>query len=106
MKLRPAAPAASEPNQEAGELLAIEALDRTGLVITREGALVRIIEVSPPNPFVLSQAERQNVAAAFCHLVGRLRPEQSVQFYVQARPVNLDDILRHSRREVEAWAGP
>ena len=52
-----------EPNREAGDLLAIEALDRTGLVITREGALVRIIEVSPPNPFVLSQAERQNVAA-------------------------------------------
>ena len=101
-----AAPKPPEPNREAGDLLAIEALDRTGLVITREGALVRIIEVSPPNPFVLSQAERQNVAAAFCHLVARLRPEQSVQFYVQARPVNLDDILRHSRREVEAWAGP
>ena len=35
--------------KQAGELLAVEAIDRTGMVITSEGALVRIINVTPPN---------------------------------------------------------
>ena len=35
---------------EAGELLAVEAIDRTGLVVTSEGALVRVLRVTPPEP--------------------------------------------------------
>jgi hypothetical protein len=94
------------PQQEAGDLLAIESIDRSGVVVTREGALVRILEVTPPNPFVLSAPDRERVAAGFCYLIGRLRPGQSLQFYVDARPFNLDDVLARSRREVSAWAGP
>jgi hypothetical protein len=92
--------------QETGDLLAVEAIDQTGAVITREGALVRIVEVTPPNPFVLSTADRENVAAAFSSMVGRLKPGQSLQFYIDARPFQLDEVLAHSRREVAAWAGP
>ncbi|MCA1697403.1 MAG: hypothetical protein LC790_00245 [Actinobacteria bacterium] len=91
--------------REAGELLALEAIDRSGLALTSEGAFVRIIEVIPPNPLILSRDERQRTAAAFCHLLSRLRPEQSVQFYVEARPVNLDELLAAARAEVGAWAG-
>lgn len=90
---------------EAGELLAVEAIDRTGLAITTEGAFVRIIGVTPPNPVIMSDEERRATSAAFCHLVGRLRPDQAVQFYVEARPVDLDNILLECRREVAAWAG-
>ena len=90
---------------EAGELLAIEALDRTGLAITSEGALVRILHVIPPNPLILSGHDRERIAVTFCHMAGRLRPGQSLQFYVQARPVNLDEVLAACRREVTAWAG-
>ena len=79
---------------EAGELLAVEALDRTGLAITSEGALVRILQVIPPNPLILSGARpRARSRVTFCHMAGRLRPGQSLQFYVQARPVNLDEVL-------------
>ena len=46
------------PHREAGDLLAVEAIDRSGVVITREGALVRILEVTPPNPFVMSADDR------------------------------------------------
>jgi hypothetical protein len=67
---------------------------------------VRIIEVTPPNPLIMSAEDRAQVAAAYCHLVARLRPAQSLQFCLQAQPVNLDQILLASRREVEAWAGP
>lgn len=94
------------PQQEAGDLLAVEAIDRSGMVVTREGAFVRILEVTPPNPFVMPAAERARAAEGFCNLVGRMRPEQSLQFYVDARPFNLEDVLESSRQEVGAWAGP
>ena len=94
------------PTREAGDLLAVEAIDRTGVVVTREGALVRILEVTPPNPFVLSLDDRARIAEAFCYLVGRLRPGQSLQFYIDARPFDLDDVLVRSRKEVRTWAGP
>jgi hypothetical protein len=97
--------AAAQALPEAGDLLAVEAIDRTGLIVTSEGALVRMLAVTPPNPLILSAQERAQTAAAFCHLVCRLRPEQSLQFYVQARPVNLPEILADCRREVQAWAG-
>jgi hypothetical protein len=91
---------------EAGERVAIEAIDRTGLVITSEGAFVRVLRVTPPNPLILSGEDRQAVAAGFCRLIGRLRPEQSLQFYVDARPVRLAELLAGARREVQASAGP
>jgi hypothetical protein len=96
----------SEPTLESGDLLPVERIDRTGLVITREGAFVRIIDVVPPNPFVLSGDDRRRVAEGFSQLISRLRPQQSLQFCVEARPVNLDEVLARSRAEVEAWAGP
>ena len=40
---------------QAGELLAVEAIDRTGLIVTSEGAFVRIFRVVPPNPLLMSQ---------------------------------------------------
>ena len=46
---------------EAGELCAVEALDREGLLVTREGALVRYLRVSAKNPLVMSHAEREHV---------------------------------------------
>jgi hypothetical protein len=90
---------------EAGELLAVEAIDRSGLVVTSEGALVRILHVIPPNPMILSENEREDLAAAFCHVVSRLGPEQTLQFYVEARPMNLDEVLAAARAQVTAWAG-
>jgi hypothetical protein len=91
---------------EAGELAAIEALDRSGLAITSEGAFVRLLRVTPANPLIMSGEDRQAVAAGFCRLIGRLRAEQSVQFYVDARPIRLAELLESARREVHASAGP
>jgi hypothetical protein len=90
---------------ESGELLAVEAIDQTGLIVTSEGAFVRIIHVVPPNPLILSAEDRARVAASFCHLVSLLRAEQTLQFYVEARPVNLEQVLSGARREVSAWSG-
>lgn len=102
---RERAPGADAADAQAGDLLAVEAIDRSGLVVTSEAAFVRILEVVPPNPLILSGEQREELAAAFCHLVSRLRPEQSLQFYVEARPMNLEKVLAEARAEVAAWAG-
>ena len=96
-----------EPHRmkEAGDLLAVEAIDRTGLAVTSEGTFVRILNVTPPNPLILSPEERVRIANGYCHLLSRLRADQSLQFYVQSRPINLDDILADARSEVSYTAG-
>jgi hypothetical protein len=86
---------------EAGELLAVEALDRSGVLVTSEGALVRYLRVAPKNPLVMSDAERAQVSHAFGQLVARVPAGQSLQFYVEAAPVRLDALLAQSRREAD-----
>ena len=90
----------------AGDLVPVEAIDRTGVVVTSEGTFVRVLRVTPPNPLILSQADRRAVAAGFCHLIGRLRPGQWLQFYLDARPARLADVLAGARRDVQQVAGP
>jgi energy-coupling factor transporter ATP-binding protein EcfA2 len=92
--------------REAGDLLAVEAIDPSGLIVTREGAFVRILHVTPPNPLILAPEDRERLATGFCYVAGRLSPGQSLQYYVQSRPIDVEDLLAASRREVEAWAGP
>ena len=91
---------------EAGELAAVEAIDRSGVVITSDGTFVRVLQVTPPNPLILADEDRRAVAAGFCHLIGRLRADQSLQFYVDARPIRLEDLLADARREVAGRRRP
>jgi len=92
--------------REAGELLAVEAIDRTGLIVTSEGAFVRIFRVVPPNPLLMSAQERAKTANTFQRLVSQLKAEETLQIYIDARPVNLAELLATCRREVQASAGP
>jgi hypothetical protein len=89
------------PHGEAGDLCSVEAIDREGLLVTSEGALVRVLRAAPKNPLVMSSAEREQVGHAFGQLAGRLQAGQSLQFYVEAAPVRLDALLTHSEREAE-----
>jgi hypothetical protein len=93
--------ARERPLPEAGELLAVEALDRAGVLVTSEGALVRYLRVAPKNPLVMSDAERAQVSHAFGQLVARAAAGQALQFYVEAAPVRLDALLGHSRAEAD-----
>src|SRR3954447_5434675 len=85
----------------AGELCAVEAIDREGLLVTSEGALVRVLRAAPRNPLVMSPAEREQVGHLLGQLVGRLPAGQSLQFYVEALPVRLDDLLQRSQDDAE-----
>ncbi len=89
---------------EAGELCAVEALDREGLLVTSEGAFVRYLRVTAKNPLVMSDADREQVGHALGQLVGRLGAGQSLQFYVEATPVRLEAVLEHSQAEAERAA--
>ncbi|MGH2859589.1 MAG: hypothetical protein ACRDMJ_19110, partial [Solirubrobacteraceae bacterium] len=92
--------------REAGELLGVEAVDRTGLVATSEGAFVRILRVAPVNPLLMSGEEREKVAGTFQRLISQLRDDERIQIVVEGRPVNLAELVDDCRREVEACAGP
>jgi hypothetical protein len=83
----------------AGDLCPIEALDREGLAVTSEGALVRVLRAAPKNPLVMSTLEREQVGHALGQLAGRLPAGQSLQFYVEATPVRLDALLQRSETD-------
>jgi hypothetical protein len=85
----------------AGALLDVAALDRNGVLVTGEGALVRYVEVTPRNPKVMGSDEQERVRESFAAMAGRLRPGQSLQFYVEAAPVRLRDVLDAAHQEVE-----
>jgi hypothetical protein len=91
---------ASSAAPATGALLDVVALDRTGVLVTGEGALVRFVEVTPRNPRVMGTDEQQRVGEGFAAMAGRLRPGQSLQFYVEAAPVLLGDVLDVTRDEV------
>jgi len=92
--------------RESGELLPVETVDRTGLVVTSEGAFVRIFAVAPVNPLLMSGEEREKAAGTFQRLISQLHSDERIQVVVEGRPVNLEELLGECRREVEACAGP
>ena len=96
---------AGAPVREAGELLALEELDQTGLAITSEGALVRVLEVMPRNPLIMADAERGQLGHGFRDLLSKLRPGQTLQFYVETAPVDLASLLEEVREQVAHFAG-
>ena len=83
-----------EELREAGELLGVEAVDRTGLVVTSEGAFVRIFRVAPVNPLLMSGEEREKAAGTFQRLISQLHADERIQVVVEGRPVNLDELRR------------
>jgi hypothetical protein len=87
--------------RQAGDLCPVEAIDREGLLVSSEGAFVRYLRATPKNPLVMSAPEHEQVGHAFGQLASRAAPGQSLQFYVEARPVRLEGLLERSRAEAE-----
>ena len=92
-------------SSHAGDLCAVEAIDREGVVVTREGALVRFLRAAPKNPLVMSPVEREHIGQALGQLAGRLQAGQSIQFYVEALPIRLDALLQASEEDAERAIG-
>lgn len=86
---------------QSGDLLDIVALDRTGVLVTSDGVLVRIVEVTTRDPRVMGDDERERMSQGFVTMCGRLQPGQSLQFYVEGSPLLLPRVLDEMRAEVD-----
>jgi hypothetical protein len=82
------------------DLLAVVALSDDGVLVRDDGALVRYAELVPTNPDVLSDEQAADLIEGLGYrALARLRGGQSVQFYLEGRPVQLKDLLaEHERR--------
>jgi hypothetical protein len=95
------------PLPRAGSLLPVTAIDRNGLIITRQGVLVRVLQVTPSNPSEMSSSERAALESGFARLLALLRPGQSLQLYVEGLaatddPMPDDDSAQVSERLLRA----
>lgn len=89
----------------AGDLVPVEAIDRSGLVITSEGQFVRVLEVQPPNTSVLPETDVDILLEGLRNMIGRLSAGQTVQIYTESRPVALDRVTDPLTQEIARMHG-
>lgn len=75
-----------------------------GLLVRSDGLYVRYLEVEPVNPLVRSEQACEQIADALGGVLGRLQAGQSVQLYVDARPVAVEELVERERAEVQRAA--
>jgi hypothetical protein len=86
-----------EGRSSAADLLDVVALDREGVLVRGDGALVRYVELIPINPEVLGADAREQVVEGLTAALARIEPGESVQVYVEATPVQLEQLLADRR---------
>jgi hypothetical protein len=91
--------------RSAANLLAVAAIDPDGLLIDEHGTYVRYLETSAVNPLVMAPQETERVAAAFAQIAARLPDRQSLQLYMQATPLELEELLADETHRSEQAAG-
>jgi hypothetical protein len=89
----------------AAELLRVAAIAPDGLLVTEDGRYVRYLETGPVNPLVMDPAEAERVSGAFAQLAARLPDRQSLQLYVQASTLELEELLADESHRCEQAAG-
>jgi DNA helicase HerA-like ATPase len=103
-KQLPAA-AAGSAGRDAALLLGAARIEPDGLLITDSGEYVRYLETGAVNPLVVDPAEGERISAAFAQVAARLPDSQSLQLYVQAAPLRLDELLADEAHRCEQAAG-
>src|SRR5207245_760809 len=98
-------PAMTRAGRSAASLLGVAAIEAEGLLISQDGAYVRYLEVSAVNPLALEQVECERVSAAFAGVAARLPDGESLQLYVQARTLALEELLADESHRCEQAAG-
>jgi hypothetical protein len=91
--------------RSAASLLGVAAIQRDGLLIRQNGAYVRYLEVSAVNPLALEALECERVSAAFAQVAARLPDRESLQLYVQATALQLEELLADETHRCEQAAG-
>jgi hypothetical protein len=86
-------------------MLPVAAIDPDGLLITEDGAYVRYLQTGAVNPLVMESEEAERISAAFAQIAARLSDRQSLQLYVQAAPLELEELLADESHRCEQAAG-
>jgi DNA helicase HerA-like ATPase len=92
-------------SRSAADLLGIGAIAPDGLQVTDDGAYVRYLECGAVNPLVMEAAAAERISAAFAQIAARLPDRQSLQLYLQAAPLELEELLAEESRGCEQAAG-
>ena len=85
----------------AGDFFGVEALFEDGLLVREDGTFVRYLEVIPSNPLVIDENGCRELAEGFGALVRQIPAGMTAQFYVEATPLKLGDVLARYRTQVE-----
>jgi hypothetical protein len=91
--------------RSAADLLGVAAIDPDGLLITDEGVYVRYLQTGAVNPLVMESEQAERVSAAFAQIAARLPDRQSLQLYLQAAPLELEELLADESHRCEQAAG-
>lgn len=85
----------------AAEILGLASIGEDGLAIATDGTYLRYLEVhSPVNSLVADEQSNERVAEAFGGVLARLEAGQSLQLYVQAQPLAVQDLLAREAHAV------
>lgn len=75
-------------------LLSVAAIGEDGLAIRTDGTCLRYLEVlAAPNPLAADEQANEQLTDALGGVLARLGPGQSLQLYVQARPLSMQELL-------------
>ncbi len=91
--------------RRASRLLGVTAIEPDGLLIRDDATYVRYLEVGAVNPLVLEQAEGERISRALAQVAARLAEGQSLQLYVQGRPLDMEALLAEETYRCERAAG-
>lgn len=89
----------------AASLLGVAAIQPDGLLVRDDGSHVRYLDVTPVNPLAMEPEEAGRVSAGFAQVAARLEDGQSLQLYVQAVPLELDELLAVQAHRCQQAAG-
>ncbi len=87
------APDDSRSLEDASSCLGLLAISEDGLALRSDGTLLRYLEVEPVNPLVCEETACAQISEAFGGVLGRLEGSQTLQLYVQARPLAVQELL-------------
>lgn len=88
----------------AADLLGVLDISADGVLVRTDGVYVRYLEVEPINPLVRSEQACEQVADALGGVLARLQAGQSVQLYVDARPLSVQELVAREQQTVDRAA--
>ena len=83
------------------DLIDIAALEPDGLIVTRDGTYVRVIDCEfVPNPITADPTQIASIEAGWASLFAAIPDHQGLSLYAQTDPIPIDDAMREDDERV------